>query len=93
VAAGKVEYVGITNNLARRAAEHLSERGFQIEKVLGNLSRSDAHAVEQVLIHIHGLEKNGGTLLNRINSIARSNPTYAEQVKRGYELLKSIGYP
>ena len=39
-----------------------------------NLSREDARAVEQALIEIHGLSKNGGTLMNRINSIARSNP-------------------
>lgn len=91
-AAGKVQYVGITNNLARRAAEHLTSRGIQVEKVLGGLSRSDARAVEQALIEIHGLGKNGGTLLNRINSIAPSSPAYAQQVQRGYELLKSIGY-
>lgn len=43
------------------------------------------------MIEIHGLMKNGGTLLNRINSIARSNPAYAAAVKRGYELLQTIG--
>jgi hypothetical protein len=91
-AAGQVQYVGITNNLARRAAEHLAGRGIQVEKVLGGLSRGDARAVEQALIEIHGLGKNGGTLLNRINSIAPSNPAYAQQVQRGYELLQSIGY-
>lgn len=56
------------------------------------LSRSDARAVEQALIEIHGLGKNGGTLLNKINSIAASNPTYAAQLQRGYALLKTIGY-
>lgn len=45
------------------------------------LSRSDARAVEQALIEIHGLMKNGGTLINKINSIAKSNPNYAEQLK------------
>jgi hypothetical protein len=49
-------------------------------------------AGEQVLIEIHGLGKNGGTLINQINSIAKSNPTYGSQLERGYELLKSIGY-
>jgi len=91
-AAGQVQYVGITNNLARRAAEHLASKGIQIEKVLGGLGRSDARAVEQALVEIHGLGKNGGTLLNRINSISPSNPAYAQQVQRGYELLQSIGY-
>jgi hypothetical protein len=91
-AAGQTQYVGITNNLARRAAEHLSGKGIQIEKLMGRLARSDARAVEQSLIEIHGLGKNGGTLLNRINSIAPTNPAYSQQLQRGYELLQSIGY-
>jgi hypothetical protein len=91
-AAGQVQYVGITNNLARRAAEHLASKGIQIEKLMGGLSRADARAVEQALIEVHGLGKSGGTLLNRINSIALSNPAHAAQVQRGYELLQSIGY-
>lgn len=57
-----------------------------------NLSRSDARAVEQALIDIHGLKKNEGTLINLINSISPKNPNYAEQLNRGYELLKSMGY-
>ncbi len=91
-AAGEVKYVGITNNLARRAAEHLRTKGIQIEKLMGNLSRSDALAVEQALIEIHGLGRNGGSLLNKINSIAKTNLTYADQLRRGLELLRSIGY-
>jgi len=91
-AAGKVDYVGITNNLARRAAEHLNTKGIQIEKLMGGLSRGDARAVEQALIEVHGLGRNGGTLVNRINSISPSNPSYAGQLQRGYELLKSVGY-
>lgn len=91
-AAGSVNYVGITNNLARRSAEHLRTKGIQIEKLMGNLSRSDARAVEQALIEIHGLGKHGGTLLNKINSISPNNPVYASQLARGHALLKSIGY-
>jgi hypothetical protein len=89
-AAGKTQYVGITNNLARRSAEHLRSKGIDVEKVLSDLSRADARAVEQALIEIHGLGKNGGTLLNRINSIAHDNPAYAEQLRRGHELLQSV---
>src|SRR5690606_31006613 len=59
--AGTVQYVGITNNLARRAAEHLAEKGIEIEKVMDGLSRADARSVEQVLIEFHGLSRNGGT--------------------------------
>jgi len=89
---GQVQYVGITNNVARRAAEHLRQNGFQIEELLGSLSRQEARAVEQALIEIHGLGKTGGTLTNRINSIARSNPEYAELLRQGRKFLESIGY-
>jgi RHS repeat-associated protein len=89
---GVTQYVGITDNLARRSAQHLSKKGIRIEPLMQGLSRADARAVEQTLIEIHGLSKNGGTLINKINSIATSNPTYGSQLRRGYELLKSIGY-
>jgi filamentous hemagglutinin len=48
--------------------------------------------VEQVLIEFYGLEKNGGTLQNKINSIALSNPIYRDSLERGRELLKEAGY-
>ncbi len=60
--------------------------------VMQGLSRADARAVEQALIEIHGLGKNGGTLLNKINSISPTNPAYGSQLQRGYELLKTVGY-
>ncbi len=89
---GVTQYVGITNNFARRAAEHLSSKGINIQPLMKGLTTGDARAVEQALIEIHGLGKNGGTLLNKINSISTKNPTYGTQLNRGYELLKSIGY-
>jgi hypothetical protein len=88
-ATGEVQYVGITNEFARRQAEHLRSRNIRIESVLEGLSRSDALAVEQALIEMHGLGKNGGTLLNKINAIAKTNPTHAAQLKRGYELIEA----
>lgn len=91
-ASGRTQYAGLTNDLARRAAEHLRGKGIQIEKLLGNLSREDARAVEQALIELHGLRKNGGTLLNQINSIAPSNPRYSALLRRGLQLLESVGY-
>lgn len=88
----EVHYVGITDEMARRTAEHLRLKGIRIDELMSNLSREDARAVEQALIEIHGLGKNGGSLMNRINAIARSNPKYAVMLRRGLELLESIGY-
>jgi len=92
-AAGDVQYVGITNNFIRRAGEHVTR--FAIDRIpgLSKLSRADAKAVEQVLIEHFQLGKNGGTLLNEINSIARSNPVYAQAIQRGIQILKTVGYP
>jgi RHS repeat-associated protein len=90
----KVQYVGITNNFVRRAAEHLAQKGIRIQRIRGlsNLSRYDARSVEQVLIEIHGLQKTGGTLLNKIHSISKKNPAYAKRLRRGFELLAKAGY-
>lgn len=57
-----VQYVGITNDLARRAAAHLVSKGIRIQPLMQGLSRTDARAVEQALIEIHCLGMNGGTL-------------------------------
>jgi hypothetical protein len=88
----QVQYVGISDQLARRRLEHMRERGFDVERVVGSLSRSDARAVEQALIELHGLGKNGGTLLNKINSIAKTNPELSKLLQRGYDLLKAANY-
>lgn len=93
---GTTRYVGITDDVARRGAEHLRTKGIRIEQIdgLDNLSRSDARAVEQTLINYYGLGKDGGTLLNKINSIsATKNPTtYEQSLIRGKELLDSVDY-
>jgi RHS repeat-associated protein len=93
--AANVNYVGLTSNLERRAAEQLRGKGISIEGIpgLGHLSSADARAVEQVLIETVGLGKNGGTLLNRINSIAKSNPIYSQAIDRGKEILSIVGFP
>ena len=92
---GATRYVGISDDLARRAAEHLRQKGISIDAIpgLGNLSRADARAVEQALINHHGLERNGGSLMNKINSIAESNPIYGDALRRGQEILRQAGYP
>jgi RHS repeat-associated protein len=91
--AGETIYVGITNNISRRSAEHLSTKGIEIEEILSGLTREDARGVEQVLIEKAGLKKNGGPLINKINSIAKDNAKYDESVKRGEEILRKNGRP
>ena len=85
---GETVYVGITNNLLRRAAEH----GEEVTKIAGELTRNEARGVKQALIEMHGLTKNGGTLLNKINSIAETNPKYNNAVQFGRQLLQSLGH-
>ncbi len=91
---GQVNYVGITNDVLRRNSEHYRTKGIKIREIEGltNLTEYDARAIEQALIEIHKLEKNGGTLSNRINSIAKTNPKYAKSVARGAEILREIEY-
>lgn len=88
--AGDVQNVGITNDMVRRAAEHAGR--FRIQEVVGGLSRADARAVEQALIEQHVLARNGGTLLNQINSIAGNNPIYSDAIQIGKDILSNIGY-
>ncbi len=87
-----IQYVGLTSNIIRRAGEHFRSTGIAIEPLIGGLTRAEARGVEQALIKIHGLQKNGGTLLNKINSIAKSNPKYEQLTKRGFEILRENGY-
>ena len=92
---GKIVYVGITDDLAARAATHLRQKGIIIKEIYGLTKelRSDARAVEQVLIEAIKLRKNGGSLLNQINSIGQNNPIYSEAKERGMELLRSVNFP
>ncbi len=93
VAANAPRYIGITNNLARRAGEHLAQKGITIEAIpgLSNLTKVDARAVEQLLIETYKLQSQGGTLLNKINSISQNNPIYTEAIKIGTQILNGIG--
>ncbi|QCS65097.1 hypothetical protein [Achromobacter denitrificans] len=80
----------------KRGQAHLREKGIEIDKIEGleNLSRADARAVEQTLINFYGLRKDGGTLINEINSISktRNQTKYEQGLIRGAELLKKAGY-
>ena len=78
--AGTVRYIGITEReSAVRFAEHLKSgtaksllQYYVINGATG-LSRTEARVLEQTLINRYGLPKNGGLLLNKINSIAPKN--------------------
>ena len=74
-ASGNVIYVGITKNFKARKAAHAGR--FDIVEMKDGLTRADARAIEQHLIDKIGLGKNGGTLLNKINSIATNNPIFS----------------
>jgi hypothetical protein len=54
----------------------------------GSQKGSTAEVVGQVLIERFGLSKNGGSVMNLINSIARSNPKYEGAIQRGMEILR-----
>src|SRR5207302_3639719 len=90
--AGNVKYVGITNDLERRAAEHAINGINNIEPIVSGLTRLEARGVEQALIDEYGLAKNGGQLLNKINSIASSNALYGSLKAFGSQVLQGIGY-
>jgi RHS repeat-associated protein len=88
VQGGKTVYVGITNDIVRRS----SEWGTRLNEITRGLTRDQARGVEQALIEQYGLGTNGGQLLNKINSIATSNPKYDDAIRFGRQLLQSLGY-
>ncbi len=100
-ATAEVQYVGLTSNFEARAAAQLAGRNgsgtsMVIKELegLNGLSLGDARAVEQTLIDSYGLGKNGGSLLNKINSISPTADTqyYLNSLFRGQELLKAAGH-
>lgn len=78
----------------RAKAEH-GARFANVRPIAGltNLTRFQGKAVEQVLIEFYKLGKNGGQLVNKINSIAKSNPSYAAALREGRRLLHNARYP
>jgi hypothetical protein len=83
---GRITYVRITDNFARRAAEHrLTGRTIQ---QIGNLaSRTDARNVEQALIVKHNPRD------NLINSTSPRREDYSTRLQRGQKLLKGLLAP
>mgnify|MGYP000689262523 CR=1 FL=1 len=78
-ASGAIKYVGITSrNPLVRFSEHAGSIGtgrelLRYDVISSGLTKQQARVLEQTIINTHGLEKNGGQLLNRINSIAPKN--------------------
>ena len=81
----------MTNNLTRRAQEHINSRSMKIREVMGGLTREQARGVEQVLIEAQGLKRNGGDLVNRINSISPNAENYERLKSEGLRLLREAG--
>lgn len=55
--------------------------------VANKLTLNQARGLEQALINKYGLIKNGGTLINKINSISYSNPIYKKAVSWGAKYI------
>lgn len=76
-AANNIRYVGITSrNPLVRFVEHLNSMGqrstlrYEVIEGASKLTKEQAKILEQTLINQYGLQKNGGQLINKINSIA-----------------------
>lgn len=81
-AAGEVKYIGRTSQpFATRFAQHAAKGGekgslfFREIEGASGMTLQQARVAEQNLINQFGLQKNGGQLLNKINSIAPKNWT------------------
>jgi hypothetical protein len=79
-ATGKVRYIGITSREpAIRFAEHVasgtarSTLDYRVIDGARGLLKTFTRIQEQTLINQYGLQKNGGLLFNKINSIAPKN--------------------
>ena len=84
---GKTAYIGITNNLKRRAAEHGVG---ELSKIAEGLTREQARGLEQALL-VRAREL-GIPLTNKINSIARSSKIYDEAVAFGRAFIAGRGF-
>jgi RHS repeat-associated protein len=85
VKGGKDTYVGITNDLERRAAQH-GER-FALSPVTSeSMTRGEARAIEQAM-----MERNPG-FENIRNSISPAHPWYQQAVDWGEQWLQSNGF-
>ncbi|HEV7706484.1 MAG TPA: RHS repeat-associated core domain-containing protein [Gemmatimonadaceae bacterium] len=83
-------YIGSTNNMARRNSEHLrGPKQMSIRELFSGLSKDEKAGVEQVLIEERGLQKDGGTLLNQINAIAKGTDRYNRLKALGEKVIQA----
>ena len=69
---GIIRYIGRTGREAtKRFCEHKEVEKGIFEAVEQGLTKLESRILEQNLINLYGLEKNGGQLVNKINSIAQ----------------------
>jgi hypothetical protein len=87
-----LKYIGITKRFAERQVEHAANFAIKQMRGISNLTRDQARGVAQVLINKYKLSKEGGSLENSINSIARANPKYNRPVEEGKQLLQAAGH-
>ena len=60
------------------------------QEVASKLSLKQARGLEQALINNFKMVKDGGTLINKINSIARTNPIYEKAVAWGVKYISKF---
>jgi hypothetical protein len=82
---GQSVYTGITNNIARRQAQH-GDRFLLRQVTPDPVTRHEARAIEQAIIN-----RNPG-FENKINSISPNRSWYNEAVDFGEAWLKSNGF-
>ena len=89
-----VGYVGITNDLPLRTAQHASAgRAFTPVLITGasGLSRGEARAIEETCISQGGLSADGGVLENQRHSISPDLAYYDEAIAWGTAFLAKAG--
>ncbi|MBG0831639.1 hypothetical protein HS041_28315 [Planomonospora sp. ID67723] len=86
-ASGNIIYVGITKNFAKRSQQHGAR--FTMRAIANGLTRGEARAIEQAVIHRHMMGGGRFNLTNKINSISPKHPYYQNMVNWGVRWLRS----
>jgi hypothetical protein len=84
---GEPIYIGITNDVGRRAIEHGPRFGGGLDRIASGLTRGEARAIEQA-----GIVRAGGAFENRINSISPRHAYYPDAVRWGEDWLLGHGH-